>query len=119
MKLLLDENISYKVAERLRQAGYDVLSVYEIELTETEDEILFDYAQKVDMVLVTQDLDFSDLNYLAQFAGSGLIILRLRNPSSSMVTSRLLDFLETYSSVDMTNRVAIISYKAPRFYPSW
>lgn len=103
----------------MRQAGYDVLSVYEIEFTETEDEIIFDYAQKVDMVLVTQDLDFSDLNYLAQFAGSGLIILRLRNPSSSMVISRLLDFLETYSSVDMTNRVAIISYKAPRFYPSW
>jgi len=75
LKLLLDENISYKVAEQLRQAGYDALSVYEIELTKTDDEIIFDYAQKLDMVLVTQDIDFSDLNYLAQFAGSGLIIL--------------------------------------------
>jgi predicted nuclease of predicted toxin-antitoxin system len=36
-----------------------------IELAKTEDEIIFDYAQKLDMVLVTQDIGFSDLNYLA------------------------------------------------------
>jgi predicted nuclease of predicted toxin-antitoxin system len=43
LKLLLNENISYRVAQRLRQAGYDALSVYEIELTKTDDEIIFDY----------------------------------------------------------------------------
>ncbi|MGH2450183.1 MAG: DUF5615 family PIN-like protein [Candidatus Limnocylindria bacterium] len=56
MRLLLDEHLDQRLAERLRTGGHDVVAVTEIpELRGVADELLLDRAQRERRVLLTYD----------------------------------------------------------------
>lgn len=56
--LLLDENISWRIARGLRAQGYSVLTTAEAQLTGLRDEDVFRYAQAHRLILVSRDSDF-------------------------------------------------------------
>lgn len=70
MKLLLDEQITYKVAESLRDQGRDATAVGEIRsLRGSSDRDVFDFAQTERRAVVTYDVvDFMEI---ARDAGRG------------------------------------------------
>ena len=94
MRLLIDANLSPRVAEGLRSAGYDAGHVADLDMVTATDEQIFDRAVADDLVVVTADSDFGKLLALrrasnpsvihvrgvAELAPGGPPVLRLRSP---------------------------------------
>ena len=65
MKLLIDANLSPRVAHRLAVAGHDAHQLFDVELGTATDEEILDAAADDDRVDVSSDTDFGAL--LARF----------------------------------------------------
>lgn len=60
MKLLLDENLSYKLELRLQDIFPGTKHVRSLNLETTDDINIWAYAKEHDFVIATQDSDFND-----------------------------------------------------------
>lgn len=60
MKLLLDQNISRKLAKKLEDLFPGLKHVYLLGLHKASDEEIWNYARDNDFVIVTQDSDFNE-----------------------------------------------------------
>jgi hypothetical protein len=71
VKLVLDEHYAPRVAEQLRQRGYDVIAAAEnVELRELPDEQLLYWAREERRVLVTENVgDFMPLHHASLSRG--------------------------------------------------
>lgn len=67
MKLLLDQNISPRLVQRLADLYPDTSHVALVEFGEAFDERVVQYARTHDYVIVTKDADFSDIVALRGF----------------------------------------------------
>ncbi len=77
MKFKLDENLGAFAASLFRQAGHDVATVFEQNLTSASDRKLIDVCCSEDRCLVTLDLDFSNPLVFRPSAYAGIAVLRL------------------------------------------
>lgn len=64
MKLLIDENLSHRLVDRLADSCPGSQHVRQIGMKSAPDRIVLGYAELMDMVLVTKDSDFDDLGIL-------------------------------------------------------
>jgi predicted nuclease of predicted toxin-antitoxin system len=94
MKVKLDENVSSLALEPLRLLGHDVDSVIEEQLAGADDDAVWAAAQRELRLLVTSDLDFSDVRKFAPGTHHGLVLLRLRDPSRRATEQRVLALFE-------------------------
>ena len=76
MHLFADEGVERQVVERLRQDGYQVHYVAEMDPGISDDEIL-QQANQAEALLVTADKDFGELVFRLGQAASGVVLLRL------------------------------------------
>jgi hypothetical protein len=60
VKIKLDQNMDPRGAAILRQAGHDVLTIKEQNLTDAEDEVIAEVCQRESRCLITLDLDFAN-----------------------------------------------------------
>ncbi len=81
MKFLADENIGYKIIKPLRELGFDIKSILEINKGFSDLRVL-SLADKDNRILITTDKDFGELVYVNKLIHSGVILLRLNNDSS-------------------------------------
>ena len=76
MKLLVDANLSPRVAEALRSAGHDAFHVADHGLLTASDETIFEFAQEHAAIVVTADSDFAMLLALRRTESPSVIHLR-------------------------------------------
>ena len=95
MKFLTDENIGFKVIYPLRELGFDVKSMLEIERG-SDDTQVFDLANKDGRILITTDKDFGELVYVNKLVNKGVVLLRLRNNSATNKLEVLKELLKTH-----------------------
>ena len=76
MKLKCDENLPVDSAEIFRKAGYDCTTVMEQCLSGATDAVVFSTVQQEERILVTLDLDFSDIRAYPPAEHAGVIVLR-------------------------------------------
>ena len=76
MRLLLDANVSPRLVDRLRDAGYDASHVAELGMLTASDEQIFDRAAIDGWVIVTADTDFSMLLALRAAGRPSVVLLR-------------------------------------------
>ena len=88
MKLLLDQNLSHRLVDLLADLFPDSLHVRAIGLAEADDTTIWDYAKKHDLVIVTQDSDYSDWNKL-RGAPPLIVWLRCGNASTSDIHQKI------------------------------
>ena len=82
MTLLADESVERQVVARLREDGFHVLYVAEMEPGVTDDVVL-ERANHVAALLLTADKDFGELIFReARLAAGGVVLLRLAGLSS-------------------------------------
>lgn len=82
MRLLLDENISWRLTRLLSDEFGDVQHVTDTELgTSSTDEMIWDYALQNGQCIVTNDDDFHSLSGLKGFPPK-VILLRMGNQST-------------------------------------
>ncbi len=98
MRFKVDENLHNEVAALLRQHGHDALTVYDQHLQGRDDDDVAGVCCQEGRVIVTQDLDFSNiLAYPPQHYG-GIIVLRLHDqsrPFAVKAVSRIIPLLGT------------------------
>lgn len=97
MYLLADENLEQQVVRRLREDGYEVLYVAEMEPGIT-DEAVLSLANSHGALLLTTDKDFGELVVRQGLTHSGVALLRLAGLSpetkAELVSQVLQDHLE-------------------------
>ena len=76
MKLLLDANLSPRVAEALRAAGFEAIHAVDLGLVTATDEQIFDRAAAAGIVVVTADADFGALLALRRATSPSVVHLR-------------------------------------------
>jgi predicted nuclease of predicted toxin-antitoxin system len=81
MRIKLDENLPSSLVEVLVRLGHDADSVPQEGLQGALDPDVWAAAQAAQRLLVTQDLDFSDVRQFALGTHYGLLLVRLANPS--------------------------------------
>ncbi len=60
MKIVLDESVSYGLAEVLRHEGHEIIAIAESKTSGNSDEEVFSFACKIMAVLITRDYHFTN-----------------------------------------------------------
>jgi predicted nuclease of predicted toxin-antitoxin system len=89
MKLLFDQNISYRIIKIIAEVFPDAKQVKELGLEGMKDKQLWDYAKNNNYTIVTFDADFFDLSNLYGFPPK-IIWLRTGNKKISELARLLL-----------------------------
>lgn len=76
MKFLIDNALSFRVAERLRDAGHDAVHVLDYEMSRSPDEDIFERAASEGRVVVSADTDFGTLLATRKTSKPSVILLR-------------------------------------------
>ena len=88
MRIKLDENLDARLATLLREAGHDTNTAQEQSLRGIEDKALYELCKVEDRILVSLDLDFSNVLRFPPEGSSGLVVLR--GPNQLFPTMRIL-----------------------------
>ena len=89
MKFKLDENLPIDLARVLGGLGHDVDTVPQEALTGRPDSVVWACAQEAERILITQDMDFSDIRRFAPGTHNGILLVRLVNPSRRGLVDRV------------------------------
>lgn len=89
MKVKLDENLPLRLRDALRLLGHDADTVPDEGLGGRDDESVWRAAQAEGRFLVTQDLDFSDIDRFQPGTHAGVMLVRLREPSANVLLARI------------------------------
>lgn len=108
MKLLFDQNLSWRLPEKLSDLYPDSQHVREAGMKESEDIDIWEYAKANGFVIVTKDLDFQQRSLLFGYPPK---VVRLRVGNCTVQT--IEDLLRRYSVVIHTFGLdAVKSYLA-------
>ena len=88
---LADMNISPLTIFKLKELGWNVARVSEVMDKSAKDLELLEYARKHEMVIITQDLDFSMLLALKGYEKPSLINVRVEEAKPDYVTGRIME----------------------------
>ncbi len=94
MKVKLDENIPLRLISVLATAGHEVDTVASEGLRGRPDADVWRAAHGGDRLLITQDLDFSDLRKFKPGTHAGLLLVRLREPGANAIVDRIRAVIE-------------------------
>ena len=97
MKIKLDENLPAGLVELLTACQHDVETVPSEALVGRDDATILAAAVGEGRLLMTQDLDFSDIRRFMPGTHPGLVLIRLRDPSRRRLAERLRQLLQTES----------------------
>ena len=107
MKLLLDQNISRRVAESLRSPAVEIRHVSSFGLGSSTDRQIWDFARQNGFAIVSKDADFHHMSFTVG-APPKMIWLRLGNCSTTQIVrciranfSAVADFIEDHDSAMM------------------
>ncbi len=97
MKFKVDESLPIEVAEKPRAAGHGAVTVVEQSLQGADDSALSNVCRSEERILVTLDLDFSDLRTYPPENFPGFIVFRTRRhdkPSGLRLLERVIPLLD-------------------------
>ncbi len=96
LKFLFDVGVSGKAEIWLKENGYDIKSIRDIDPCMSDKEIL-EIAVKEDRMIVTMDKDFGELIYKSGLVHSGVLLLRLEDAGSDKKLAIIQHILHNYS----------------------
>lgn len=97
LRFKIDENLPAEVATLLTDSGHDASTVLEQRLSGYPDSQISQVCQQEQRIIVTLDLDFSDIRLYPPQEYSGIVVFRLVQSSKRQVleaTRRLLPLLD-------------------------
>lgn len=80
-KFIVDESTGDRVAEQLRNEGFDVVSVIS-QMRGLDDLLIIERALEEQRIIITNDKDFGDLIFHQNFKPRGVLLLRLEDEST-------------------------------------
>ena len=107
MRFKLDENLPPAAADLLRDLGHDVMTVYDQGMQSCTDPEVLAACQGEGRVLLSLDLDFSNILVYPPDRYAGLIVLRLHKPGPRGVLSLLRRVVPHLETVPVAGRLWI------------
>ncbi|GAB4428475.1 MAG: DUF5615 family PIN-like protein [Anaerolineae bacterium] len=107
MKLLLDQNLSPRLVRRLSDLYPGSTHVSTVGLDRASDKEVWDFAHQNDFLIVTKDVDFSELSLLIGFPPK-VIWIRRGNCSTSDIETILREHYELILAVNDNAETGII-----------
>lgn len=114
MKFLIDEDISPKLADFLKELGHSAIHIREIQ-TSLEDHQILELAVTRESIVITEDKDFGELVFKNKQSSKGVILLRLENQTVQNTKKAVGWFLSQYQSDKIESRFVVIAEKAGTF----
>ena len=108
MAFKTDENVPRFVTTRLRAAGLDVLSVAEQQLEGAPDSQLAAVCRDEGRVLITLDLDFSDIRQYPPGSGPGMVVLRPRTQDRDDIAHAVALLVSALANDDVDGSLWIV-----------
>lgn len=107
MRLLIDENLSFRLVDILADCFPNSYHVRELGLRGASDEQVWEYAGKEGLVILTKDWDFQ---VRSVFRGSPpkVILLRLGNCTTSLAATTLRNSLEAIAVFEDDETAAML-----------
>ena len=88
MKLLLDQNISFRITNKIQDIFPGSKQVRDLGLEDSKDSFLWNYAKENDYCIVTFDADFFDMGII-KGTSPKIIWLRIGNTSTTNIEQTL------------------------------
>ncbi|MEA3373430.1 MAG: DUF5615 family PIN-like protein [Campylobacterota bacterium] len=107
VKLLFDQNLSYRLVSRLKEEYPDSIHIAAAGLDKASDLEVWSYAKEHDYTIVTKDSDFNDLSTLYNFPPY-IIWLRLGNSHTAEAERVLMKYREEIHKIIRENNTGII-----------
>ncbi|HLP93608.1 MAG TPA: DUF5615 family PIN-like protein [Saprospiraceae bacterium] len=104
--ILADENLNFRFISDLREAGYEVLSVYE-QFRGISDTSVVTMAMQEKAVLITEDKDFGELVFAHKIARLTIVFLRYNKIDIDEIRALLLTVIEKYVTKDSNYFITI------------
>jgi len=104
MKFLIDENIRSEITDFLKSLQYDVTVV----ATGTKDDKVARIAKDEKRILITHDVDFSNILLYPPEELSGIIRIKIQPPTASIIIKALNNLFEKIPPAKMEKRLIIL-----------
>lgn len=114
MKFLADECIYIATIRLLRDLGYDVITIKELNLNSLSDEKVLGLAKKENRLLVTFDQDFGNIFKFPLGTYPGIIIIKVKPQTIENTNSLLQKFLKKTSPKIISKALVVIDKKKTR-----
>jgi predicted nuclease of predicted toxin-antitoxin system len=108
VKFKIDENLPSEYVAILRQAGHEADTVRDEGLGGKIDEIVADFCQHEDRVLVTLDRDFSDIRAYPPKRYPGIIAISVVRQSKRRLSAVLTRIVRLLDSESVRNRLWVV-----------
>ena len=115
-RFLVDENISPLTVEFLRNLGFDVTDLVELDNKGITNGELVKLAISKNRIIITLDLDFGEIYYFSSKKKFGAIVIRLKTPTIEDINAVIGKFFEEidFEKVDLTKSLIILDEKKYR-----
>ncbi|MGM3309725.1 DUF5615 family PIN-like protein [Anabaena sp. WFMT] len=107
MKLLLDENLSDRIVDKILDLYPDSQHVKTLGLINTDDAIIWEFAKMNSFVIISKDSDFHQRSLLYGHPPK-FIYLRIGNSPTSKIVQILRDNLATITQFDSSDTESIL-----------
>ena len=94
MKIKLDENLPFRLADSLRRLGHETDTVPQEGIGGADDSSVWEAAQTASRFFITQDMDFSDIRYFTPGSHAGILLVRLHQPGRNALVQRISSLFE-------------------------
>lgn len=115
MKFKLDENMPERLVRVLISMGFDADTTTDEGLVGQPDPVLWNACIREGRFLLTQDKDFADVRRFRPTRNSGVLVLRLNNPSRVELIRRVLEILNTVDVKSLQGKTVAATKNKLRF----
>jgi len=118
-RFLLDANISSKLVIKLCALTLcDFVHISSLSSTSLSDSRIVAVAKELNRIIITHDLDYGEIYYLKERGQIGVIMLRLRDQTSTNVIQKLQSFFASAESrkSDLSTSLIILEDEKTRIF---
>jgi len=108
MNFKIDENLPLELVDLLRESGHDAVSVIDQRLGGADDSAVAARCRQERRVIVTLDLDFSDIREYPPEDYYGLIVLRVRSQDKLTLIRVFQQMVGLLTSEPLSGRLWIV-----------
>jgi predicted nuclease of predicted toxin-antitoxin system len=108
VRFKVDENLPIEVADLLRLAGHDALTIFDQKLIGENDSRILGICQEEERALITLDLDFSDMRSYPPQEYFGLVVLRLHRQAKPYVVETMRRIIPLLEQEQIERRLWIV-----------
>jgi predicted nuclease of predicted toxin-antitoxin system len=107
MKLLFDQNLSYRLVSKVSEVFPESMHVAALNLDRSSDQEVWEYAKNNNFIIVTKDSDFNEISTYYGFPPH-IIWLRMGNGSVDKSATVLLSYSDQIVEIVLGNQTGII-----------